>query len=339
MTAAGRPPAIPRRALEMTQGINRPKTPINLAEIIELPVEEFIAMEPAPGHRDSEGRAQKATHLRTLVDEHGAVDIAEYPDEHGQTQRRRMTGNTRAQVWKCGQSDRVPEKVQARIYRMKNEKEVRERMLFHDSREQSWTSADHMYRAYDMTYSDTWRPTSKPLKSGRFVQALRVVDALTRHGKWSPDLKIKIELIMPGWATELKLLDQLLDHPLEAPIREKKPFTWGFLAGILFLLRYIDFDVVRAFMSEVFNDHGNRNDQGINGVQALIEHLGKPGTVPEQQDLFGRVLGCFDLWETEVRVPTSAAKQTKVDAMQWHHSKRDAKREERQWSQMGGAAE
>jgi hypothetical protein len=317
----------------MSTNVNRPLLPLQLAEIIEMPVDEFIAMEPAPGHRDSEGRAQKANHLKILVDEHSAVDIAEYPDADGKSQRRRMTGNTRAQVWKCGLSDKVPEKVQARVYRMKNEKEVRERMLYHDSREQSWTSADHTYRAFDMTFGDSWRPTSNALKGGRFVQALRVVDAITKYAKWSPDQKIKIELIMPEWLNELKLLDELLDHPLEAHIREKRPFTWGFLAGSLLLLRHIDFQTVRSFMTEVFNDKGTKNEQGIDGVQAMVEHVGKKGTVSEQQDLFGRVLGCFELWETQRRIPAASSKLTKADALQWHHARRDAKRHERQWSQ------
>jgi hypothetical protein len=324
--------------LKMSNIVNRPILPLQLAEVIEMPTEEFMAMEPAPGHRDSEGRAQKATHLKVLVDEHGAVDIAEYPDAEGKPQRRRLTGNTRAQVWKCGLSDKVPEKVQARIYRMKDEKEVRERMLFHDSREQSWTSADHTYRAFDMTFGDAWRPTSAALKGGRFVQALRVVHAIAQYAKWSPDQKIKIELIMPEWKKELGLLDELLDHPLEAHIREKKPFTWGFLAGCLLLLRHIDISIVRSFMIEVFNDKGTKNDQGIDGVQALIEHLGKSGTVPEQQDLFGRVLGCFELWESQKRVPAASSKLTKVDALQWHHIRRDAKREERQRSKHLGIA-
>ena len=323
----------------MSNIVNRPIMPLQLAEIIELPIEEFLAMEPAPGHRDSEARAQKANHLKTLVDEHGAVDIAEYPDDNGTVRRQRMTGNTRAQVWKCGLSDKVPEKVQAKIYRMKNEKEVRERMLYHDSREQSWTSGDHTFRAFDMTFGDEWRPTSKALKSGQFVQALRVVDAITKYAKWSPDQKIKMELIMPEWRHELQMLDQILDHPQEAQIREKRPFTWGFLAGGLLLLRHVDCEMVRSFMIDVFNDKGTKNDQGMDGVQAMIEHLGKGGAIPEQQDLFGRVLGCFDLWESQRRVPTAASKPTKVDAVQWHHSRRDAKRNERQWSQHAGAAE
>ena len=314
----------------MSNNVTRIATPLQLAEIVEMPVADFIAMEPAPGHRDSEGRAQKADHLKILVDEHSAVDIAEYPDDAGNIHRRRMTGNTRAQVWKCGLSDRIPEKVQARLYRMKNEREVRERMLYHDSREQSWTSGDHTFRAFDMTYADTWRPTSPPLKGGRFVQALRVVDAITKYAKWSPDQKIKIELIMPEWAGELQLLDQLLDHPLEAQIREKKPFTWGFLAGCLLLLRHVDLGTVRSFITDVFNDKGTKTEQGLDGVQAMIEHLGKGGAIPEQQDLFGRVLGCFELWESEKRVPTASSKHTKADALQWHHSRRDAKRQERQ---------
>jgi len=317
--------------------LTRPTTPLDLAEIVEIPTVDFIAMEPAPGHRDSEGRAQKAMHLKTLVDEHGAVEIAEYPDATGTTRRVRMTGNTRAQVWKCGLSDKVPEKVQARIYRMKSEKEVRERMLRHDSREQSWTSGDHTYRAFDMTFGNEWRPTSRALKTGRFTQALRVVDAITKYAKWSPDPKIKVEMIMPDWSRELKLLDQLLDHPLEAHIREKRPFTWGFLAGCLLLLRHLDAENVRSFLVDVFNDKGTKTDQGIDGVVAMIEHLGKSGAMADQQDLFGRVLGCFDLWESQKRVPNSASKLTKADAIQWHHHQRDKKRNERQWNL--GAAE
>jgi hypothetical protein len=45
--------------------VTKPKATANvdLAEIIDIPVKEFFDMPPAPGHRDSEGRAQKAEHL------------------------------------------------------------------------------------------------------------------------------------------------------------------------------------------------------------------------------------------------------------------------------------
>src|SRR5262245_11874074 len=105
----------------------------DIAEIIEIPLDEFLKMLPAPGHRDSERRAMNALHLHQLVPEHLEVEVAEYKQPDGVTVRRRMTGNTRAHVWKCGLSDTVPQKVRARLYRMKDESEVRERMLRHDS--------------------------------------------------------------------------------------------------------------------------------------------------------------------------------------------------------------
>src|SRR5215475_10717866 len=106
-----------------------------LAEIRVIPIEEFLRMEMAPGHRDSEGRAHRAKHLHRFVPEHLNVECAEYPTDDGKLKLVRMTGNTRASVWKCGLSDVVPSEVQARVFKMKDAKEVTLRMLRHDAPE------------------------------------------------------------------------------------------------------------------------------------------------------------------------------------------------------------
>jgi hypothetical protein len=209
---------------------------VDLAEIVDIPLKEFLDMPPAPGHRDSEGRAQKAEHLHILVPEHLEVEIAEYKDNNGVNRRARMTGNTRAHVWKCGLSDRVPETVRARLYRMANEDEVRHRMLRHDSQEAAWTNKDYVHRALDMTYGTDWRPTSKALAS-HFTMAVRVADSIVNHAKWTPDMR-KVELILPHWRREFQTLDAIIDHPLADTIRDKRPFTWGFIAAFLILLRF-----------------------------------------------------------------------------------------------------
>jgi hypothetical protein len=313
-------------------------TNVELAEIISLPVTEFLEMSAAPGHRNSEGRAAAAEHLKTLVPEHLEVAIAEYPDPSAPSgvRRVRMTGNTRAQVWKCGLSNAVPESVSARLYRMKSETEVRERMLRHDSREQAWSAADLMYRAYDMTFGPEWRPRSKILAgSNKLTQPIRKADAIVNHARYSPDPAVKVEMIMRHWIKEIQTLDNLLDRPVSNSIKEKAPFTQGLLAALLVILRYRDEQQIAPFMQTFPDDGGTKTDAGLDGVQLLIEGLGKPRTNPD--DLLRRALTCFSLWEAKRAVSPSFKKW--ADAVQWHQEQRDAKREEAKRERPVDAAE
>ncbi len=276
---------------------------VKLADIIDIPIREFLEMPPAPGHRDSEARAQKAIHLRALVPEHLEVEIAEYRDHSGILRRVRMTGNTRAQVWKCGLSDQVPNMVRARVYRMADEHEVRQRMLRHDSQEAAWSASDYIHRALDMTFGDNWRPRSKAISSGRFTSAVRVADSLVNHSRWSPDREVKVEMILPGWRKELQILDELTDHPLaDAKVAE--------------------------FARAVFNDRGEKADDGYDGVQALIENLGRgkfSGTIPHQQKILMCVVGAFDQWENGIRSPGAIPKIRKFDPLDWIRRERARK--------------
>lgn len=299
---------------------------VALAKVEDIPLSEFLDMPAAPGHRNSEARAQKALHLRTLVPEHLEVEIAEYKDATGRVHRARMTGNTRAQVWKCGLSDKTPEAVRARVYPMANEQEVRERMMRHDSREASWTSGDYVFRALDMTFGGNWTPRSKALSSGRFVEAVRRVDSLVNHSRWSPDLTTNIALVLPLWEREFMLLDQLTDHPLSDAIREKKPFTWGFLGALLLLLRFRPPEVVGDFSRAIFNDVGKSGDDGKDGVQAVIENLGRKtgsGSAAHQIKILSTVVGGFERWEEGTVAANAVAKVRQCDPLEWIRNQRD----------------
>jgi hypothetical protein len=302
----------------------------DIAEVIEIPIDEFLKMLPAPGHRDSERRALNATHLHKLVPEHLEVEVAEYKQADGMLVRRRMTGNTRAQVWKCGLSDTKPDKVRARLYRMKTEDEARERMLRHDSPEAAWSASDQLHRAMNMTFEDGWRPRSPALRGGRFISAVRAVDALVKHSRWSPDLGTKVELIMSDWKAEFQKLDDITDRPLADGIAMRKPFTWGFLAGFLLLLRFCNEGLVDEFCSKVLSDRGEKLDGEYDGVQALIENLGRgknAGSKDHQQKLINCVLGAFDRHEQKTLAPNAVAAIRKTDALDWTNRQRKQKQE------------
>lgn len=295
----------------------------SLAEVVEVSIDDFLAMKAAPGHRDSEARALRAVHLHKLLPEHHEVEIAEYSAEDGSPVRETMTGNTRRQVWKCGLSDCVPTSVRARVYRMKDAAEVRERMLLHDSREAAWTAKDHKFRAMNMTFGTEWEPRSKPLKSGAFTVAVRHVDCMVYHNRWTPDSTTKVELVMANWGHEIKLLDDILDTPLADGIRIKRPFTWGFLAACLLLLRYRPVDNIRTFVRGILNDAGSKNEDRLDGIYIGIENLGKKG---DKQDMvFKGLMGSYDLWEQKLY--GNLAKARKFDPLAWTAKERDARRE------------
>jgi hypothetical protein len=294
-----------------------------LAEVVDLTLKEFLEMLPAPGHRDSEGRAMRAVHLHKLLPEHHEIEIAEYPTSDGKIVRESLTGNTRRQVWKCGLSDAVPEMVRARLYHMKDENEARERMLLHDSREAAWTAKDHKFRALDMTYGSEWHPRSKPLKSGAFTSAIRNVDCIVYHNRWTPDHTTKVELVMSHWKNEIKLLDQLLDISLVDVIKEKRPFTWGFLAACLLLLRFRPYPEVETFVHGILNDSGTKTDEGCDGIYIAVENLGKKGD--KQDQIFRGIMGAFSAWEQ--RSSTTVAKTRKSDPLDWAKKQRNAERD------------
>jgi hypothetical protein len=301
---------------------------LDLAVVRDIPIDEFLhSMGPAPGHRDSEGRAQRATHLHTLVPEHCDVEIAEWPDSTGSLQRASMTGNTRRQVWRCGLSDAVPETIRARVYRMESEDEVRERMLRHDSPEASWTAKDQQFRAMDMTYGSgpgTWRPRSATLKKARFTTAIKQADAITR-GNYTPDAQMKVELAMRDWAKELKLMDDFFDQPMADKIAEIKPVTAGFMAAFLLLIRVKDEHSVREFTGLIFGDGGTKTNEGADGVQLLVESLGKHAGAKDQQELMARIVTCYEIM---VRKERQAGIKKRVNVVDWYRQNRDAKRDE-----------
>lgn len=289
-------------------------------KVIEIPIAEFLAMKPAPGHRDSEGRAIKATHLHKLIPEHLHVEIAQYPDAGGNVVRESMTGNTRRQVWKCGLSDRVPDSVRGNLYTMRSEEEVKERMLFHDSVEAAWNSRDHAHRALNMNYADGWKPVSKALrnKGGGIVNAIRQVSAIVYNNRATPDTTIRYEIELGKWRDEYKQLDAILDvSPAEA-IHAKRPFTFPFTAACLLLLRFQDHDKVQDFVRAILADEGTKNADGQDGIYVATENFGQKG---KPDETFRGILGAFDFWAQKECGTLSRARKT--DPLKWVAKQRE----------------
>jgi len=289
----------------------------------DFAIEEFMTMKPAPGHRDSEGRAARATHLHKLIPEHLQVEVAEYTNREGGKEQRSMTGNTRRQVWSCRLSDKVPETVRATIYEMSDETEVRERMLYHDSREAAWTSKDYMYRARNMTPGlEDWKPGSKALKGGTWQGAVQDAYSIHNLDRWSVDKSVKVELILKEWTNELMDLDQILNTSLAPVIKEARPFTRGFFSASLLLLRYRPYDVVETFLRAVLNDEGTKTDEGLDGVNLAADNLRRKGT---KDEIFAGMIGSFKVWEEGRRQVNSAVRRMNV--MAWAKDQKNKKRD------------
>src|SRR5690242_5866167 len=85
-----------------------------------ISIDEFYKIPPFPGHRNSAERAKtekQAGHLYKFVPEH-ALDIicGEYLNEANEVCLCKITGNTRAEVWRSGLSDFVPTHVRVTIF-------------------------------------------------------------------------------------------------------------------------------------------------------------------------------------------------------------------------------
>jgi hypothetical protein len=128
---------------------------------------------------------------------------------------------------------------------------------------------------------------------------------------------------MRNWAKEIQLLDQLVDVSLADVIKEKKPFTWGFFAACLLLLRYRPYEMIEDYVHAILNDAGTKTEDGADGVYIAVDNLGKKGD--EQQQIFRGMLEAFDMWEQRTR--GTLAKARKCEPLAWSKKQRDAQRD------------
>ena len=239
-----------------------------------LTVEEFLALAPFPGHRNSVDRAPRAAHLHTFIPEHINVDLGEYLDDKGEVRLVRITGNTRAEVWRRGLSDRVPTHVKATIYTYGSVEEVRAAGLRFDSPEAAWRPADYAYRAHGMTFSNGWRPRSPEGKSPRLSRAVRLAAAY-ESAHYEPDRAAsQIEFVMPDWAAEITKLDRACETPISAADAN---FSTGMQAGCLLLFRYEGEQQVEDFIRMARSDEGTKNCDGLDGPMQLAEVMKSRG--------------------------------------------------------------
>ena len=139
---------------------------------VRIPLAEFLAIPPFPGHRDSERRAttSESDHLKTFDAQHAEVELAECPDGAGGKLRFRLTGNTRAAKWRDGDTDVVPSFVNATLYSCEDVAAVSRKGLLLDSPKAAWRPGDYAYRAYSMIFPDGWRPSTAIVrKAGRAI--------------------------------------------------------------------------------------------------------------------------------------------------------------------------
>lgn len=234
-----------------------------------IPIEQFYAIPPFPGHRDSEGRARKAWHLHKFVPEH-ALDVicAEYLDAANVIRLCKITGNTRAEVWRSGLSDFVPTHVRITIYTYTTEEEVRKAGTRFDSPDAAWKACDFVFRAQAMTFGDEYKPVSKDGKSGKLHRAVRMADSFAAglHNLGRSTLH-RMEEILPHWAREFIKLDEIGQIPLMVD----GTFSTGALAACILLYRFEQADRVDDFLAAVRSDEGLKDVHGMDGVMMAVE--------------------------------------------------------------------
>lgn len=284
-----------------------------------IPIRDFLTYPPFPGHRNAEERANRAEHLFKLLPEHTRVDLAECAG-----QRYRLTGNTRAEVWKCGRSDQVPEFVNADIYDRETLEEVRELGTHFDSREAAWSVRDHAYRAIGIAFGDQWRPTTTIGRSNSLAAAVRQAHVYrmgyysTQHGRGSIQ---QTELVMPEWTEEIQLLDALLDTPTDfGDKRETNPFRVPHMAAYLLLFKYVDnAEKVAAFLRAGLKNEGVKESRGMDGIFLLTDTFssriggGRGGARSGALEIVEKILGAWMVHDAKMRILSKNAKVDPVD--------------------------
>jgi hypothetical protein len=255
-----------------------------------------------------------------LKPEHRHVEVAELPSG----QRFRLTGNTRCGVWTRGLSNQIPDFVNADIYLVVDDDEMRELMQHFDSPEAAWKADDYTFAAFNQAFDDNWQPASKRIKKD-ISRPLRFAEAISK-GQTTVPRMVAINAILNPWKRELMLLDSVLVEPPDDFIAQKKPFKSGIVAAWLLALRFESTKTLE-FIKGALQNQGTKDEVGMDGIMAMSELFGfsskkRNGTTDRELDYMEKTMRCLDAFYTNERIKSFGG--SLVGAVKWYKDREKA---------------
>lgn len=237
---------------------------------IKMTPEQWHKVPPNPRQRDTETRAGRAAHLKTLHPTHKTVFAAELPG--GDLVK--LDGHTRGYMWVNSLAER-PSSVNVIVMPVKSMAEAKELYGHYDSDKTVEKARDKVFGAFREVGIT---PTSGLIKSGPLTSALKKLG------------NADIYTLARQWKYEIEAIDTL-------GIPAGK-FSAGLLLGALVFVR-VRADRGLEFVGLVATDAGTRDENGSDGVDAICRHAYGPSSKAGEaviRDTAGRFISAGEAW-------------------------------------------
>lgn len=240
-----------------------PDERVRYGGVITLDKASFAAIPDNTRQRDTESRARRAYHLRTLHPSHQKVNIARFPD--GTLMK--LDGHSRSFLWSAGEVP-APDVIYADVWDCRTEDDAKDLYMTFDSQDAVENAAD---RVFGGLKEKNVRFQSELMQSGRFSAAMRIAQE-TLYGNVKGKIRGRgfYEMLF-DWLPELTLLDEC------GPTRHK--FISPVMAAALLTFRRHGTDA-KAFWSTYATGKGTKIEGEMDAVQAFqerIDRLGRDG--------------------------------------------------------------
>lgn len=234
--------------------------------------EQWIKVLPNPRQRPTEAHAAKAIkkHLKNYSVTQDAVFAAALPGG----KLFKLDGHTRALLWEQGLLAKPP-CVYVRVYLAKNMDEVKELYSHFDTTSQTETTMDMTGGAFN---ENSLTITSGLIKYKANTSAFRKLVIGEKP----------IYQIISAWKREIEALDQIGFA--------KNSIRSGGVLGALVLLRFYPLESVVAYLTQIQQDAGIKDQRGLDAVQMFRKlNEAKLDGHPERQvwDLAGRMAALY----------------------------------------------
>lgn len=226
------------------------------AGVLKMLAEDWIAVRDNPRQRDTEQRAKRAKHLRSIHPTHCRVNAARLPTG----EMYKLDGHTRAFLWAKGELE-APQTIFADIWECQSIGDIKSLYETYDSTAAVETTTDKVFGA---VREGKLEFQSEILKSQRFTSGMRSACDLLFGSNHTRDLSPYS--MIEYWTPELLLLDEC------EPTRRR--FHAGVLAAALLTFRRYGPEA-RRFWKNYAAGAGSKIDGERDPVQALEERMEK----------------------------------------------------------------
>jgi hypothetical protein len=244
-------------------------------ENIKMTVAQWAEVLDNPRQRNTVAHAAKASrkHLKTASQAQARVSAARLPG--GDLVK--LDGHTRSLLWST-EKLRPPSAVHVDVYAVKSMEEAKELYTHFDGTGPTENAPDRLFGAF--------REAGIQPESGLLTSCMHT-SALRNLGERDSTIYQTVK----AWKRELQLLDGVGAG--------NRALGAGMFMGALCALRARG-DRAIPFISAVVRDAGVRDDQGSDGVDAIVRHAkdrkGRGGGEVEIKDTAGRFITAFEGW-------------------------------------------